>query len=110
MYTRYPDTTGEHLAISYTEGTYGLNNLIYLDTIVTRFPEPDKLPQMKGRLDRPNQEKDILNIEYIYIEDTIDQAGMIRLEMANNFYNNYIMPLAEFYDIAVGRKKINNKN
>jgi hypothetical protein len=103
--SRFPDTTGKHLVISYTEGTYGLNTLIYLDTIVSRFPEPDKLPQMKGRLDRPNQKNDKLYIEYIYIENTIDQAGMFRLEMANNFYNNYIMPLAEFYDIAVGRKK-----
>lgn len=102
--TRFPDVSGRHLAISYTEGTYGLNHLVYLDTIVTRFPEPDKLPQMKGRLDRPNQQNDKLKIEYIYIDETIDRAGMLRLEMANNFYTDYLMPLAEFYDIAVGKK------
>jgi hypothetical protein len=107
--TRFPDISGKHLAISYTEGTYGLNNLVYLDTIVTRFPEPDKLPQMKGRLDRPNQKSDNLYIEYLYITDTIDQAGMVRLELANNFYNNYILPLADFYDIAVGKKKMDYK-
>lgn len=104
--TRFPDVSGTHLAISYTEGTYGLNHLIYLDTIVTRFPEPDKLPQMKGRLDRPNQEKDILHIEYIYVKNTIDQGGLLRLELANRFYNNYILPMADYYDIALGRKEI----
>jgi len=103
--SRFPDLTGRHLVISYTEGTYGLNNLIYLDTIITRFPEPDKLPQMKGRLDRPNQLSNILHIEYIYIQDTIDRGGMIRLEMANNFYNDYLMPLAEFYEISLGKTK-----
>lgn len=103
--TRYPDVSGTHLVISYTEGTYGLNNLIYLDTIVTRFPEPDKLPQMKGRLDRPNQINNVLYIEYVYIDNTIDRAGMLRLEMANRFFNDYIMPLADYYDIAVGKKK-----
>lgn len=106
--SRFPDTSGRHLVISYTEGTYGLNHLIYLDTIVTRFPEPDKLPQMKGRLDRPEQKSETLYIEYLYIDDTIDRAGMLRLEMANRFYNDYIMPLAEFYDVAVGRKNIKN--
>jgi superfamily II DNA or RNA helicase len=104
--SRFPDITGNHLAISYTEGTYGLNNLVYLDTIVTRFPEPDKLPQMKGRLDRPNQKENTLYIEYIYVDDTIDRAGKLRLEMANSYYNNYILPLAEFYDIAVKRRNI----
>ena len=102
--SRFPDVSGKHLAISYTEGTYGLNHLIYLDTIVTRFPDPDKLPQMKGRLDRPNQKKNKLTIEYVYIDETIDRAGMLRLEMANNFYADYLIPLAEFYDIAVGRQ------
>lgn len=101
--TRFPDTSGKHLSISYTEGTYGLNNLIYLDTIVTRIPDPDKLPQMKGRLDRPNQKNDMLHIHYLYIDQTIDRAGKLRLEMANNFYNSYIMPLAEFYDLALNR-------
>lgn len=99
--TRFPDLSGVHLAISYVEGTYGLNDLIYLNTIVTRFPEPDKLPQMKGRLDRPNQKDDILYIEYLYIDSTIEKAGMLRLELANKFFNSYIMPLAEFYEIAL---------
>ena len=108
--SRFPDISGKHLVLSYVEGTFGLNNLVYLDTIVTRFPEPDKLPQMKGRLDRPNQKKERLYIEYIYIDGTIDRAGMLRLEMANRFYNDYIMPLAEYYEIAVGRKNIKKKN
>jgi len=106
--SRFPDTSGTHLAISLTQGTYGLNHLIYLDTIVSLVQNPDVLPQMKGRLDRPGQTRDVLNICYIYIENTIDRAGKIRLEMANNFYNDYLMPLAEFYDIAVSRKKISS--
>lgn len=103
--TRFPDITGRHVCLSYTEGTYGLNNLIHLNTIVTRPPEPDKLPQMKGRLDRPGQKSDKLYIEYVYIDNTIENASLFRLELANNFFNNYILPLAEFYDIATGRKQ-----
>jgi len=103
--SRFPDITGQHVVISYTEGTYGLNNLIHLNTIVTRPPEPDKLPQMKGRLDRPGQLSDTLTIEYLYITNTIEDASIFRLELANNFFNNYILPLADFYDMAVGRTK-----
>ena len=99
--SRYPDLSKKHVVVSYSEGTYGLNNLIGYDTIVTRIPEPDKIPQMKGRLDRPGQMKDILNLEYIMIENTIDDGMLYKLEMANTFKNVHLLPLAEFYKIAL---------
>jgi hypothetical protein len=102
--SRFPDISGKHIVISYVEGTYGLNQLTFLNTIVTRFMDPDKIPQAKGRLDRPNQTHDTLYLEYIYIKDTIDRGGLMRLELANSFYKDYLMPLAEFYDIALGKK------
>lgn len=104
--TRYPDKTGRHVVVSYAEGTYGLNDLVGYSVIVTRPPEPDKLPQMKGRLDRPGQKEEVLEIQYLLAEDTIEEAWLFRLEMANNFYYNHIIPLATFYDMAVGRKQI----
>lgn len=90
-----------HTVLSYAEGTYGLNDLIIYDTILTRPPEPDKLPQMKGRLDRPNQKLDTLYIEYVLIKNTIEDADLYKLEIAKNFYNQHILPLAEYYRIAV---------
>jgi hypothetical protein len=101
--TRYPDKSGKHTVLSFTEGTYGLNDLIIYDTILMRPPEPDKLPQIKGRLDRPGQNNKNLQIRYIVLKDTIEEASLLRLEICNNFYNNYLMPLAEFYDLAVGK-------
>lgn len=102
--SRFPDTSGKHLAISFAEGTFGLNHLIYLNCIITLIPDPDKLPQMKGRLDRPGQKSDRLSIEYVYVEHTIDQGALFKMEMMNSFYKDYLLPLADFYDIAVGRK------
>jgi superfamily II DNA or RNA helicase len=101
--SRFPDITGKHVVISYTEGTYGLNNLVFLDTIITKVPAPDKLPQMKGRINRPGQNATMLYLEYIVIKDTIDEASLISLELASSFYGNYIMPLAELYELAVGK-------
>ena len=106
--TKYPDKTGRHVVVSYNDGAYGLNDLVGYNVIVTRPPYPDLLPQMKGRLDRPGQKTDTLQIEYILVKDTIEEALLLRLEMANNFYKNHIMPLAEFYEIAV--KKNNKKH
>jgi hypothetical protein len=103
--TRYPNKKGKHVVVSYAEGTYGLNDLINYNVIITRPPQPDKLDQMKGRLDRPNQKCNILNLEYILVRNTIEEALLIRMEMANNFYKNHIMPLAEFYNIAVNVTK-----
>jgi hypothetical protein len=96
-----------HTVVSYAEATYGLNDLIVFDTILTRPPDSDKLPQMKGRLDRPNQKEDILYIEYILLKNTIEEANLYKLEIANNFYGTHIMPLAEFYELAVLLKNSN---
>ena len=91
----------QHLVLSYAEGTFGLNNLIEFDTILSRPPEPDKLPQMKGRLDRPGQNSNILHIEYIVLKNTIEEASLYKLEICKNFYGNYIMPLAEYFKVAL---------
>jgi hypothetical protein len=99
--SRYPNKTLQHVAVSYAEGTYGLNDLIDYNILLTRPPEPDKLPQMKGRLDRPGQKNDILQLEYILLENTVEEAWLYRLEICNSFYNNYLMPLAEFYELAI---------
>lgn len=98
------DNSKTHIVVSYAEGTFGLNNLTNYNTIVTRPPEPDKLPQMKGRLDRPAQQSNELHLEYIVLKNTIEEAGLIRLEICKNFYGNYIMPLAEFFNIATTQK------
>jgi len=103
--SRFPDISGTHLSISTTEGTYGLNNLIYLDTIISRPPSPDILPQQKGRLDRPGQKNDELFIKFLYVKNSVDDASIFRLELANNFRNHYILPISDFYEIAVGKKK-----
>ena len=77
-----------------------------------RPPEPDKLPQIKGRLDRPGQKQKELNVRYILLKDTVEEASLMRLELCNTFYNNYLMPLAEFYDLAkkVHKNKGNKKS
>lgn len=99
--TRYPNKTGKHVVLSYAEGAYGLNDLTKYNTIISRPVYPDIIPQMKGRLDRPNQKNNVLYINYFLIKNTIEEAWLIRLEMANNFYKNHIMPLAEFYSLAI---------
>jgi hypothetical protein len=104
--TRFPDQSGKHVVVSYAEGTYGLNTLVDYDTILTRPPEPDRLPQMKGRLDRPGQTAKQLYLEYVLLRDTIEEAGLLKLEIARTFFNDHILPLADYYDLAVGRKSL----
>ncbi len=94
----YPDISKDICVISKHKGTYGINNLIKYDTIVIKPPEPDKLPQIKGRLDRPGQLANKLYLEYIIIENTIEEIDIIKLELSNNFYKGHIMPLANYYD------------
>ena len=108
--TRYPNKQGKHVVLSYVEGTYGLNDLINYNTIISRPPDSDKVCQMKGRLDRPGNKNIQLYMEYFIIENTIEEASLLRIELCNNFYKNHIMPLADFYDLALRKIKINNSN
>jgi hypothetical protein len=94
----YPDISKNVCVISKHKGTYGINNLVGYDTILMKPAEPDKLPQIKGRLDRPNQKATKLYLEYIIIQDTIEEIDLIKLELSNNFYRGHIVPLANYYD------------
>ena len=106
----YPDISKRHVVVSYAVGTYGLNNLIAFNHILTRPPEPDKLPQMKGRLDRMGQKENELNISYIMVMNTIEEMEYMKLELCNNFYSHHIMPLSEFFNLNPIEKNENNIN
>jgi hypothetical protein len=69
-----------------------------------RPPAPDLLPQIKGRLDRHGQKNKELYITYIVLSNTIEEASLDRLNLAQNFYKNHIMPLSEFYKLAITYK------
>jgi hypothetical protein len=94
----YPNITYDACIISIHSGSYGINNLTKYDTILLRPTEPDKIPQIKGRIDRPKQEANNLYLEYLIIKDTIEEIDLVKLEIANNFYKNHIIPLANYYD------------
>ena len=98
LWSFYPDISQDICVISKHKGTYGINNLVKYNTLVLKPPEPDKLPQIKGRLDRPGQNSSKLFIEYISIANTIDEIDLVSLEIANNFYSSHIIPLANYYD------------
>lgn len=94
----YPNINNDVCIITIHTGSYGINNLTNYNTILLRPTEPDKIPQIKGRIDRPNQKSINLYLEYIIVKDTIEEIDLIKLEMANTFYKNHIIPLASYYD------------
>jgi superfamily II DNA or RNA helicase len=95
---------GRHIAASVAEAAHGVNHPVCCNVIVIRPPSPDLLPQMKGRLARPGQKQTDLRIEYVLLGYTIEEADLIRLEEAARFHSHYIMPLAEFYELALRGK------
>lgn len=80
--------------ISKYRGTYGINNLVDYDTIVLRPIESDKIPQIKGRLDRPGQKSKNLEINFIIVNKSIEELDITKIDIANNFYNSHILPIA----------------
>lgn len=104
----YPEK-GTHCIVSYHDGTYGLNDLIIYNTIIMRPPQPDALPQIKGRLDRPGQKAENLYIEYFVLNNTIEMGLILRMNIASQFIQKYIMPLSKFYDISLNYQKYLDK-
>ena len=102
--SRFPLIDKTHVVASESEATYGLNQLVIYDTLICYPDKPDLIPQKKGRIDRPTQKSNTLYIEYIIVKDTIEEAYLVRLEMMNNFYKNHIMPIADFYNLAITYK------
>lgn len=103
--SRFPDISGKHVVTTFHEAGKGINNLVMLDVIVTRITDIDRIMQAKGRLDRYGQKANTLYVDYVYVDESVDSAHLLRLQIANDFYNTYILPLGEyFYDIAVGKK------
>lgn len=96
---------GKHCIVTYNDGTYGLNDLVIYDTIIMRPPQPDKLSQIQGRLDRFGQKSDYLNVEYFVLKNTIEEGLILRMNIASQFLQKYIMPLSKFYDISVNYEK-----
>ena len=78
-----------------------MNDLVIYNTIIMRPIAPDKIPQIKGRLDRPGQKADKLALAYFIIKETIEEGLILRMNIASQFMQTYIMPLAKFYDISV---------
>lgn len=99
--TIYPDISGKHCIISKYKGSYGLNDLIKFNHIVTRIPPADIREQMKGRLDRFGQTSNKLSYSQLYIVDTIEEVSLIRQNNANDFNDIYLKPLNEIYDRVI---------
>ena len=89
------------------EGGYGGNWFVGYNAVVMRPIRSDHLHQVKGRLARPGQKDSDLEMHFLLIGETIEEAALLSLEIAGNFYNDHILPLAVYYDIAVGRKTTN---
>lgn len=106
---QYPEK-GNHCIVTYNDGTYGLNDLVMYNCIITRPPNSDIIPQIKGRLDRPGQKLNTLHIEYFIIQQTIEEGLILRMNIASQFLHKYIMPLAKFYDISLNYKKYSDIN
>jgi hypothetical protein len=99
--SRYPDKSKRHVVVSYAEGTYGLNDLIFCDTILTRPPYADYIMQMKGRLDRPGNTANKLYMEYLLLDNTVELGMLFNIQSAQSFHKHYIMPISEFYKLSV---------
>jgi hypothetical protein len=97
----YPEKSGRHIVTTTAAGARGVNDLVVCDTLITRPVDPDLVPQMRGRLGRPGQQNTALRWVWMVAEGTLEEAKLERNRMAERFHWEYVMPLAEFFEVAV---------
>jgi hypothetical protein len=90
-----PGATGVTL-VTVRRGAFGLN-LQHCDAVVTRPQPGDILEQMKGRIDRPGQQRNDLLLLLVYAHDTIEQVDASNLRICDGFVRQYIHPFGEQY-------------
>lgn len=79
-----------------TEGE-GSNMQADADAIICRPTAGDRLEQMKGRVDRPGQTTKRLILVVIYAANTVEEAEFANIQLAGNFFRQYIAPIARRY-------------
>ena len=67
------------------------------DAIICRPTAGDRLEQMKGRVDRPGQTTKRLILVVIYAANTVEEAEFANIQLAGNFFRQYIAPIARRY-------------
>jgi hypothetical protein len=100
------------VAVKTTEGQ-GINMQHHADTIICRPTAGDHLEQMKGRIDRPGQSTKDLHLYVVVCEHSIEETAFANINLAGNFFREYIAPVAERYKeridlsatLSVGGKK-----
>lgn len=84
------------VAVKTVEGQ-GINMQHHSDTLICRPTVGDHLEQMKGRIDRPGQKTKNLQLYVVFCGHTIEEAAFANINLAGNFFRQYIAPVAERY-------------
>ena len=84
------------LVLTTNEGAMGLNLQMY-NAIVTRPQPGDLLEQMKGRIDRPGQESQQLELVVVLAKGTVEEAEAGNIRLCGAFFRQYLDPLSKSF-------------
>jgi len=76
---------------------HGINMQRFADCLICRPTPGDHLEQMKGRIDRPGQQRKDLLLVVVVAEHTIEEAKFANIHLAGSFFREYIAPVATKY-------------
>jgi len=91
------DTQGRPLALTVADGSHGLNLQDRADSVVCRPQPGDVLEQMKGRVDRPGQSRQNLELVVVVAEGTVEEAEAANVRLCGQFFRQYLDPLAKTF-------------
>eukprot|EP00667_Euglena_gracilis_P000117 EG_transcript_117 len=82
------------LVVTVHKGSHGLNLQGEADCIICRPQPGDLVEQMKGRIDRPGQARDDLQLVVLFAADTVEEAEAANIKLCGRFFRQYLDPLS----------------
>lgn len=87
------------LAVTVHAAAQGLNLQHEADCVVCRPQPGDRLEQMKGRIDRPGQPRDELELVVVLAANTVEEAEAANIRLCGTFFRHYISPHSREFEL-----------
>mmetsp|Transcript_19002 Transcript_19002/g.58553 ORF Transcript_19002/g.58553 Transcript_19002/m.58553 type:complete len:754 (+) Transcript_19002:3-2264(+) len=91
------ETLGRPLVVTVADASHGINLQDRADSVVCRPQPGDVLEQMKGRVDRPGQTRNALELVVLVAEATVEEAEAANIRLCGQFFRQYLDPLAKTF-------------
>jgi len=93
-----PSDSNGPIVVTIHSASQGINFQAHADVIISRPQPGDVLEQMKGRIDRPGQPRNDLELYILMAENTVEEVEAANIKLCGSFFRMHIAPHSTKYE------------